>query len=93
LVCARTSRLSPLVANMKPMSLLLVGIVVSSMATPVFSQKRPQEQNWRPDRPVTVEVWQQGERVRDFTPQAPRGDLRGDIANNVRTRPEPTSIQ
>jgi hypothetical protein len=80
-------------ANMKPMSLLLVGIVVSSMAAPVFSQKRPQERNWRPGRPVTVEAWQQGERVRDFTPQAPRGDLRSDIASNVRTRPEPPGIQ
>jgi hypothetical protein len=53
---------------MKPMSLLLPGIVVSSMAAPAFSQKRPHELNWRPNRPVTVEAWQQGERVRNFTP-------------------------
>ncbi|WOD17391.1 hypothetical protein [Paraburkholderia kirstenboschensis] len=51
------------------MALLLVGIVVSSMAAPVFSQQRPQQRNWRPDRPVTVEAWQQGERVRNCTPQ------------------------
>jgi hypothetical protein len=69
------------------MLLLLVGIVVSSMAAPVFSQRRPQEWDSRPDRPAAGEAWQQGERVLDFTPPVPRGDLRGDIASNVRTRP------
>jgi hypothetical protein len=75
---------------MKPMSLLLCGIVVSSMAAPAFAQQRPQTWNWRPDHPATVEAWQQSEtRARGFTPPAPRGDLRGDIASNVRARPEP----
>jgi hypothetical protein len=37
-----------------------------------------------------LQAWQQAEaRNRDFTPPAPRGDLRGDIASNVRARPEP----
>lgn len=73
---------------MKPMSLLLCGIVVSAIAAPAFSQQRPQDWNWRPDRTASVGAWQQGERVRDFTPPAPRGDLRGDIASNVRVRPD-----
>ncbi|WP_331599757.1 hypothetical protein [Paraburkholderia sp.] len=70
------------------MSLLLCGIVVSLIAAPAFSQQRPQEWNWRPDRTASLDAWQQGERVRDFTPPTPRGDLRGDIASNVRARPE-----
>jgi len=74
---------------MKPMSLLLCGIVFSSMAAPALAQQRPQSWNWRPDRTASVEAWQQSaQRTRDFTPPAPRGDLRGDIASNVRTRPE-----
>jgi hypothetical protein len=73
---------------MKPMPLLLCGIVVSLIAAPTFAQQRPAGWNWRPDRPATVETWQQGERAHEFTPPAPRGDLRGDIASNVRTRPE-----
>ena len=74
---------------MKPMSLLLCGIVVSLIAAPTtFAQQRPAGWNWRPDRPATPETWQQGERPREFTPPAPRGDLRGDIASNVRARPD-----
>jgi hypothetical protein len=74
---------------MKPMSLLLCGIVISSMAAPVLAQERPQGWNWRPDRTASLDAWQQSEaRSRDFTPPAPRGDLRGDIASNVRARPE-----
>ena len=74
---------------MKPMSLLLCGIVVSSMAAPALAQERPQGWNWRPDRTASVQAWQQSEtRSRDFTPPTPRGDLRGDIASNVRARPD-----
>ncbi|CAB3777717.1 hypothetical protein [Paraburkholderia fynbosensis] len=74
---------------MKPMSLLLCGIVISSMAAPAFAQERQQAWNWRPDRSATLEAWQQSQtRNRDFTPPAPRGDLRGDIASNVRARPD-----
>ncbi|WP_233829377.1 hypothetical protein [Paraburkholderia sp. ZP32-5] len=74
---------------MKPMSLLLCGIVISSIATAASAQQRPQGWNWRPDRAATLEAWQQSEaHNRDFTPPTPRGDLRGDIASNVRTRPD-----
>jgi hypothetical protein len=75
---------------MKPMSLLLCGIVVSSMAAPALAQQRTQGWNWRPDRTASVEAWQQSEtHSREFTPPTPRGDLRGDIASNARARPEP----
>jgi hypothetical protein len=75
---------------MKPMSLLLCGIVVSSLAAPALAQQRPQGWNWRPDHPANLQTWQQSDaRARGFTPPAPRGDLRGDIASNVRERPEP----
>jgi hypothetical protein len=74
---------------MKPMSLLLCGIVISSMAAPALAQEREQAWNWRPDRSATLQAWQQSQtRNRDFTPPAPRGDLRGDIASNVRARPD-----
>jgi hypothetical protein len=74
----------------KPMSLLLCGIVISSLAAPALAQERQQAWNWRPDRTASLESWQQSQaRSRDFTPPAPRGDLRGDIASNVRMRPEP----
>ena len=73
---------------MKPMSLLLCGIVISSMAAPALAQQRQQAWNWRPDHSATVEAWQQSQtHNREFTPPAPRGDLRGDIASNVRARP------
>ncbi|WCM21206.1 hypothetical protein NDK50_07070 [Paraburkholderia bryophila] len=74
---------------MKPMSLLLCGIVISSMAAPALAQQRPEGWNRRPERTASLEAWQQGDaRGRDFTPPAPRGDLRGDIASNVRARPD-----
>ncbi|WGS51368.1 hypothetical protein LFL96_07665 [Paraburkholderia sp. D15] len=74
---------------MKPMSLLLCGIVISAMAAPALAQQRPDGWNWRPDRAASLQAWQQGDaRGREFTPPAPRGDLRGDIASNVRERPE-----
>jgi hypothetical protein len=73
------------------MSLLLCGIVVSFAAASSFAQQRPPGWNWRPDQPATLQAWQETEARsnRDFTPPAPRGDLRGDIASNVRARPEP----
>ncbi|MDE1184612.1 hypothetical protein [Paraburkholderia sp.] len=74
---------------MKPMSLLLCGIVVSSLAAPLLAQQHQQGWNWPPDRPTAIETRQQNDHPHDFTPPAPRGDLRGDIASNVRTRPEP----
>lgn len=74
---------------MKPMSLLLCGIVVSSMTAQAFAQERQQGWNWRPERTASLQTWQQNPgRSRDFTPPTPRGDLRGDIASNVHARPD-----
>ena len=73
------------------MSLLLCGIVVSFAAASALAQQRPQGWNWHPEQPATLQAWQQTEAHgnRDFTPPVPRGDLRGDIASNVRARSEP----
>jgi hypothetical protein len=74
---------------MKPMSRLLCGIAVSSIAASAFAQQHPQQWNWQPERTATAENWQQVDRHASFTPPAPRGDLRSDIINNARERPEP----
>ncbi|MBP0589936.1 hypothetical protein J8I87_09420 [Paraburkholderia sp. LEh10] len=74
---------------MRPMSLRICGMVVSLLAATVYAQQRPQGWNWRPEQPATIQAWQQAEaRNQNFTPPTPRGDLRGDIASNVRARPE-----
>jgi hypothetical protein len=71
------------------MSLLACGMVVSSLAATASAQQRPQGWNWRPEQPATLQAWQQAEaRNQNFTPPTPRGDLRGDIASNVRARPD-----
>ncbi|MGH8782300.1 hypothetical protein [Paraburkholderia sp.] len=77
---------------MKPVSLLLRGIVVSSVAIAVVvaAQESPQKHWAQSGRAATVEAAQRANGQRkEFTPPAPRGDLRGDIASNVRVRPEP----
>ncbi|CAG4891140.1 hypothetical protein [Paraburkholderia saeva] len=75
---------------MKPVSLLLCGMVVSSLAVPTLAQERPPSWNWHPDRPAGLKASQNGAPDRGFTPPTPRGDLRGDIASNVRERPDPS---
>ena len=74
---------------MRPMSLYVCGLLMSLLAATAFAQQRPQGWNWRPEQPATLQAWQQAEaRSQNFTPPAPRGDLRGDIASNVRARPD-----
>ncbi|MEM5385580.1 hypothetical protein VSR68_18555 [Paraburkholderia phymatum] len=75
---------------MRPMSLRFCGMVASVIAATAFAQQRPQQGwNWRPEQPATLQAWQQTEaRNQGFTPPSPRGDLRGDIASNVRARPD-----
>ncbi|MGF6778123.1 hypothetical protein [Paraburkholderia sp. GAS334] len=75
---------------MKPMSLLLCGIVVSTLAAPTLAQERPQTWNLHPERPASLKAWQNDAPGHGFTPPTPRGDLRGDIASNARERPEPS---
>ena len=76
---------------MKPVSLLLRGIVVSfiAVAVGIAAQERPQNRAPK-SRATTIEASQHANgQPREFTPPAPRGDLRGDIASNVRVHPEP----
>lgn len=77
---------------MKPMSLLVCGIVVSLLgaATPVHAE--PQTGNFalRADTRTSLQAWKKEPvRGREPTEPAPRGDLRGDIASNVHARPDP----
>ena len=73
---------------MKPVSLLLCGMVVSLLAVRAQAQERPQIWNWHPERSASLKTWQNDTPDRNFTPPTPRGNLRGDIASNVRGRPD-----
>ena len=79
---------------MKPMSLLSRGIVLSVLvASGVLAQQRPPgfERPNRPASPAALATAQHPappDPKGQFTPPAPRGDLRGDIASNVRGRPD-----
>jgi hypothetical protein len=80
---------------MKPMSLLVCGIVLSSLGAAITVHAESSAGNFAL-RANTVNTqasprdWRK-EPVRgsDMTEIAPRGDLRGDIASNARARPEP----
>ncbi|MEQ5838118.1 hypothetical protein BWP39_08990 [Paraburkholderia acidicola] len=72
---------------MKPMSLLLCGIVVSSIVAIAAAQERPS--SWGAKDGRTPAAQRSNAQQKEFTPPAPRGDLRGDIASNAHTRPDP----
>lgn len=76
---------------MKPMSLLGCGIVVSLLGGMAAGQTpappQPGDISLQASARAAVSS-QDGPRVKETTPPAPRGDLRGDIASNVRARPE-----
>jgi hypothetical protein len=78
---------------MKPMSLLTCGIVVSLLGAAVPMHAESQTGNiaaLRADTQTSLQAWKKEPvRGRDSTETAPRGDLRGDIASNVRARPDP----
>ncbi|CAG4919715.1 hypothetical protein [Paraburkholderia gardini] len=73
---------------MKPVSLLLYGMVVSLLAVRTLAQERPQMWNWHPERSASLKTGQNDTPDRSFTPPTPRGNLRGDIASNARERPD-----
>ncbi|CAN7242424.1 hypothetical protein LJR029_003523 [Caballeronia sp. LjRoot29] len=77
---------------MKPMSLLVCGIVLSSLSTGLTVHAESSAGNFalRPNTQASLQDWRK-EQVRgaELTESAPRGDLRGDIASNARARPEP----
>ncbi|AMM14189.1 MAG: hypothetical protein M3O74_24560 [Pseudomonadota bacterium] len=77
---------------MKPMSFVACGIVISSLGVTIPVQAESPSGNFalRADTEADMQAWKK-EPVRSNQPAepAPRGDLRGDIASNVHTRPEP----
>jgi hypothetical protein len=76
---------------MKPMSRLASGIVVSLLCGAIHAQAQlqPGDLSVKASARAAAPAQQNVSRARDFSPPAPRGDLRGDIASNVRARPEP----
>jgi hypothetical protein len=81
---------------MKPMSLIACGIVVSSLGMAVSVHAESQSGNFalRTGTQADMQAWKK-EPVRgsQSAEPAPRGDLRGDIASNVHTRPDATQGQ
>ncbi|SOE81417.1 hypothetical protein SAMN05446927_4699 [Caballeronia arationis] len=75
---------------MKPMSRLACGIVVSVLYGVAIAQAQlqPEDLSVQASARAAVPGQQDVARARDFSPPAPRGDLRGDIASNVRVRPD-----
>jgi hypothetical protein len=77
---------------MKPMSLLVCGIVLSSLVSAVTVHAESSAGNFalRANSQASPHDWRK-EPVRgsEMAETAPRGDLRGDIASNARARPEP----
>jgi hypothetical protein len=77
---------------MKPMSLPVCGIVLSSLvaATTVHAESSAGNFALRANSQASPHDWRK-EPVRgsEMAETAPRGDLRGDIASNARARPEP----
>jgi hypothetical protein len=76
---------------MKPMSRLACGIGVSLLCGAAIAQAQlqPADLSVQASARAVVPTQQDLSRARDFSPPAPRGDLRGDIASNAHTRPEP----
>ncbi|MDR5757389.1 hypothetical protein [Caballeronia sp. LZ035] len=75
---------------MKASTLLAPGALVALMSTTAMSQAQPPPaaSDFHVSTRAAMEAPQGGPRTRGVTPPAPRGDLRGDIASNVRARPD-----
>jgi hypothetical protein len=74
---------------MKPMSLLIGSIAVSSLTVAAYAQYAPHGPNRQAGNPTTQPSPPQADPGnRSLTPPAPRGDLRGDITNNARLHAE-----
>jgi len=73
---------------MKAMRLLVCGVMVSLTAAAAFGQSPPPHPRWQSSDPARALWPPAGQRAPAGAARpAPRGDLRGDIANNARTRP------
>jgi hypothetical protein len=75
---------------MKPMSLLACGIVVSLFGGTDSVHAQSREYSLRASAKPGAPP-QELTHAPETAPPAPRGDLRGDIASNVRARPETDS--
>ena len=75
---------------MKASTLLAQGVLVALTSTLAMSQAQPPPaaSDFHVSTKASLATPQNNTRNREATPPAPRGDLRGDIASNVRTRPE-----
>lgn len=61
----------------------LAGVAAAGQAQPPLASS-----DWRLTTKTSAAPPQDAPRSRAATPPAPRGDLRGDIASNVRARPD-----
>ena len=75
---------------MKASTLLALGAFAALTSTSAMSQAQPPPggSDFHVSTKATLAAPQNTPRNRDVAPPAPRGDLRGDIASNVRARPE-----
>jgi len=74
---------------MKSMRLLVCGVMVSLTTVVAFGQSPPPRPHWQNSDPAHSLWPPAGPRPPGAANQpAPRGDLRGDIASNARTRAE-----
>ena len=75
---------------MKASTLLAHGAFVALPSTAALSQAQPPPpaSDFHVSTKASMAAPQNAGRNRDATPPAPRGDLRGDIASNVRARPD-----
>ena len=75
---------------MKAMRLLVGSVMVSLTAVVAFGQSPPPRPHWQTSDPARS-LWTPARPGSPTGPNqaAPRGDLRGDIASNARTRAAP----
>lgn len=72
---------------MKTMRLLVCGVMVSLTTATAFGQSPPPRPRWPMADPARTLWPPAGQRTQGPVAEpAPRGDLRGDIASNARTR-------
>jgi hypothetical protein len=75
--------------TMKLKVLVACSIVVSLFGGVARGQATPSAWNGAISPQPGMQAWQRDSRDREFAPPAPRGDLRGDIESNARTRFDP----
>ncbi|WP_321797093.1 hypothetical protein [Caballeronia sp. J97] len=74
---------------MKASTLLASSAFVALTSTAAISQAQPPPaSDFHVSTKASMAAPQNAGHNRDATPPAPRGDLRGDIASNVRARPD-----